>query len=299
MTETTKAHLALFISGLLFGANYWIAKGLMPAFMQPMQIIFVRGALALILFWLASMLYADKTIPERKDHYILALCGLTGIAVNQIFFFTGLSLTSPVDTALIHSGSPVMVLLFSVWLLREKAGMPKITGMILGALGAVLLVVQGNLSSGGENHLLGNALIFMNIVSYSLYLVLIKPLMQKYSAVIIMKWVFLYGFLFVLPFSLPSVSSIQLTTFTPFAWFSIIYIVIGTTFITYLITSYALRTVSAGVAGYYIYMQPVIAALIGIVLFNESLTLAKIMAALFIFTGVFLVNRSGTIRKGV
>lgn len=298
MTESTKAHFALIVSGLLFGANYWIAKGLMPVYMQPMQIIFVRGAIALVLFWFVSLLYKGMAIPDSKDHLILALCGLTGIALNQALFFTGLSLTSPVDTALIHSGSPIIVLLFSIWIAGEKTGRSKITGMVLGALGAVLLVVQGNFSAEGNNHLLGNALIFMNIVSYSLYLVLIKPLMQKYSAITIMKWVFLYGFLFVLPFCIPAIVTIKLNTFTPFAWFSITYIVIGTTFITYLLTSYSLRTVSAGVAGYYIYMQPVIAALIGIILFNENLTMAKIIASLLVFTGVFLVNRSVSIRKG-
>ncbi|MHC1776753.1 MAG: DMT family transporter [Lentimicrobium sp.] len=294
MTDSTKAHLALTFSGLLFGVNYWIAKGLMPIYLQPMQIIFIRGAMALFLFWLVSLLYKGEAIAERKDHLILALCGLTGIALNQALFFTGLSLTSPVDTALIHSGSPVIVLLFSIWIAGEKTGRLKITGMILGATGAVLLVLQGNFSADGNNHLLGNALIFMNIVSYSLYLVLIKPLMHKYNAITIMKWVFLYGFLFVLPFSLPSVVGIKLNTFTPFAWFSIIYIIIGTTFITYLLTSYSLRTVSAGVAGYYIYMQPVIAAIIGILLFNETLTPAKTMAAILVFTGVFLVNRPVT-----
>lgn len=294
MTESTKAHLALTLSGLLFGANYWIAKGLMPLYMQPMQIIFVRGAMALVLFWLVSLLFKDSTIPERKDHRILALCGLTGIALNQALFFTGLSLTSPVDTALIHSGSPVIVLLFSIWLAGEKTGKSKITGMALGATGAVLLVFQGNFNEDGKNQLLGNVLIFMNIVSYSLYLVMMKPLMQKYSVITIMKWVFLYGFLFVLPFSLPSFIGMTTNNFTPFAWFSIIYIVVGTTFITYFLTSYSLRTVSAGVAGYYIYMQPVIAALIGILLFNENLTPSKIMAAILVFTGVFLVNRPVT-----
>jgi len=297
MRESSKAHLALIVSGLLFGANYWIAKGLMPGFMQPMQIIFVRGLSALALFWLVSLL-KDRQGILKKDHLILALCGLTGIAVNQTFFFIGLNLTSPVDTALIHSGSPVIVLLFSAWLAGEKTGRSKITGMVLGAVGAVLLVVQGNFSSNGETHLLGNTLIFLNIVSYSLYLVLIKPLMLKYSAVTIMKWVFLYGFLFVFPFCLPSMSMLQLNIFTPYAWFSIAYIVIGTTFITYLLTTYSLRTLTAGIAGYYIYMQPVIASIIGIVLFSESFNIAKVLAALLVFTGVFLVNRTQEIRKG-
>ncbi len=297
MTETTKAHLALIISGILFGANYWIAKGLMPDHLQPMQIIIIRGLLSLILFWLVAFAKDNQKI-AGKDHLILALAGLTGIAINQAFFFIGLNLTSPVDTALIHSASPIVVLIFSAWLAGEKTGRSKISGIALGALGAVLLVFQGNFNSAGGNHLLGNTLIFLNIISYSLYLVIIKPLMAKYSAVTLMKWVFLYGFLFVLPFCLPSVSKINFYNFTTYTWLSMLYIVVGTTFLTYLLTSFSLKTVSAGIAGYYIYMQPVIAALIGIMLFSERLTMIKLIAALLVFWGVFLVNRSPALRKG-
>jgi drug/metabolite transporter (DMT)-like permease len=297
MTETSKAHLALIISGILFGANYWIAKGLMPDYLQPMQIIFIRGLLSLILFWLVAFAKDNQKI-AGKDHLILALAGLTGIAINQAFFFIGLNLTSPVDTALIHSASPIVVLLFSAWLAGEKTGRSKISGIALGALGAVLLVFQGNFNSSGGNHLLGNTLIFLNIISYSLYLVIIKPLMAKYSAVTLMKWVFLYGFLFVLPFCLPSASKINFYNFTTYTWLSMLYIVVGTTFLTYLLTSFSLKTVSAGIAGYYIYMQPVIAALIGIMLFGERLTMIKLIAAMLVFLGVFLVNRNPALRKG-
>lgn len=297
MTETTKAHLALIISGILFGANYWIAKGLMPNYLQPMQIILIRGLLSLILFWLVAFAKDNQKI-AGKDHLILALAGLTGIAINQAFFFIGLSLTSPVDTALIHSASPIVVLLFSAWLVGEKTGRSKISGIALGALGAVLLVFQGNFNSSGGNHLLGNTLIFLNIISYSLYLVIIKPLMAKYSAITLMKWVFLYGFLFVLPFCLPSASKINFHNFTTYTWLSMLYIVLGTTFLTYLLTSFSLKTVSAGIAGYYIYMQPVIAALIGIMLFGERLTMIKSIAAMLVFIGVFLVNRNPALRKG-
>ncbi|KAF0199267.1 MAG: putative permease DMT superfamily [Bacteroidetes bacterium] len=297
MTASGRAHLALIVSGLLYGANYWVAKGLMPGFMQPMQIIFTRGLVSLVLMWVVAYFFKDRSV-EKSDHRTLAACGLTGIAINQAFFFIGLNLTSPVDTALIHSGSPVIVLLFSALLAGEKTGRLKIAGIALGASGALLLVLQGNFNGGGSNHLVGNTLIFLNIVSYSLYLVMVKPLMAKYSAFTIMKWVFLYGFVFALPFCVTGLREMSFTSFTPYAWFAISYVVIGTTFISYLLTTWSLKIVSVGIAGYYIYMQPVIAATIGIILFNESLTLPKILSAILVFTGVFLVNRNPAIRKG-
>ena len=297
MNKTSRAHLFLIVSGLLFGANYWIAKGLMPDFMQPAQIILVRCLSAVALFWLVSMMTIREKV-GRRDHILLAMGGLTGISVNQTFFFSGLALTSPVDAALLHSGSPIVVLLFSALIAGEKINLLKISGILMGASGAVALVLQGSMAEGSSgNQLLGNSLIVLNIVSYSLYLVIIKPLMSRYTAITIMKWVFLYGFLFVIPYSLTSVSSIQFGNFTGFAWFSLAYIVIGTTFVTYLMTSYSLRYVSAGTAGYYIYIQPVIAAFIGIVLFRESFTLIKLLAAVLVFAGVFLVNRNTGSKK--
>jgi len=290
MKAETKAHLALITSGILFGANYWIAKGLMPDYLEPMQIILIRSIASLGLFWLAASIQGKQRV-ERKDHLVLALCGLTGIAINQAFFFIGLNYTSAVDTALIHSASPIMVLLFSAWLIGEKIGSSKITGIAFGAAGSVLLVLQGKSGNGGSHPLLGNFLILLNIISYSIYLVLLKPLMARYDAATIMKWVFLYGFIFVFPFCLPSASSLPISELPLKAWLSMAYIIVGTTFLTYLLTTYSLRTVSAGVAGYYIYMQPVLAALIGVALFNEKLTMVKTMATLLVFAGVFMVNR--------
>ncbi|MPL75717.1 hypothetical protein SDC9_21548 [bioreactor metagenome] len=290
-----KAHAALFASGLLFGANYWIAKGLMPGYMQPMQIIFVRGFAAMLLFWLLSVSLQPLKI-HRSDHIKLIICSLLGIAINQICFFTGLSYTSPVDTSLIHAGSPLMVIAFSAIIAGEKVTTSKIAGILAGGAGAILLILQGSGAAAAENQLLGNTLILINITAYSLYLVLVKPLMMKYNAVTVMKWIFLYGFLMVIPFSVKDAFSINWQGFTPSAWLSLGYIVVGTTFLAYLLTTFSLKALSAGVAGYYIYMQPVIAASIGIFMFSEALSMVKIVAAVLIFTGVYLVNRPAAVK---
>jgi drug/metabolite transporter (DMT)-like permease len=291
-----RAHAALFFSGVLFGANYWIAKGLMPEYMSPMQIIFYRGLITMLLFQLLSLLLgAEKT--SKRDIGRLAICGLLGVAANQMLFFTGLNYTSPVDTALIHAGSPLMVLTFSAWIIGEKASPLKIAGIILGGAGAVLLVLQGKSASAGSNQLLGNVLIFFNIMAYSLYLVLVKPIMARYSPITVLKWVFTFGFFMVLPFSVSEAHTVNWGHFSVSAWISIIYIIVGTTFLTYLLTIISLRTLSAGTAGYYIYMQPFIATTIGILFYNEKFTAIKLIAAVVVFAGVYLVIKPET-KKG-
>lgn len=292
-----RAHAALFFSGVLFGANYWIAKGLMPEYMSPMQIIFYRGLITMLLFQLLSVVVGvEKT--SKRDIVRLAVCGLLGVAVNQMFFFTGLNYTSPVDTALIHAGSPLMVLTFSALIIGERASPLKITGILLGGAGAVLLVLQGKSGAAGSHQLLGNALIFFNIMAYSLYLVLVKPIMAKYSPVTVLKWVFTFGFFMVLPFSVSEAHTVNWENFSVSAYLSIIYIIIGATFLTYLLTIFSLKTLSAGTAGYYIYMQPFIAATIGILFYNEKFTAIKLIAALVVFAGVYLVIKPEA-KKGV
>jgi drug/metabolite transporter (DMT)-like permease len=202
-----------------------------------------------------------------------------------------------VDTALIHAGSPLMVLTFSAWIIGEKASPLKIAGIILGGAGAVLLVLQGKSASAGSNQLLGNVLIFFNIMAYSLYLVLVKPIMARYSPITVLKWVFTFGFFMVLPFSVSGAHTVNWGHFSVSAWISIIYIIVGTTFLTYLLTIFSLRTLSAGTAGYYIYMQPFIATTIGILFYNEKFTAIKLIAAVVVFAGVYLVIKPET-KKG-
>lgn len=290
LSPRVKSHAALAVAGLLFGANYWIAKGLMLGFLTPMQIIFIRGLASLLLFWLAALFVKPEHV-RKSDHRNFIVAAALGVAINQIFFFTGLSYTSPVDTSLIHAASPLLVLLFSAMLMHEKITSIRLAGILTGGTGAVLLILQAGSAQNSQSSLAGNALILANITAYSLYLVKIKPMMMRYSAITVMKWIFLYGFLLVIPFSLPSMTRISFVHFTTQAWMAITYVVVGTTFLAYLLTTFSLKAVSATVAGYYIYMQPVVAGVIGILFFGETVGPVKILAGAAVFTGIYLVNR--------
>ncbi|MFO8086914.1 MAG: DMT family transporter [Bacteroidales bacterium] len=284
------AHITLLITSLLFGANYWIAKGLMPDYFQPLQVIFMRVLGAMLLFWLLQ-LFTPKEKVAKKDLWLIGLSASLGVAVNQIMFFEGLSLTTPVDTSIIHSSSPLLVLMFAAFLAHERITLMKIVGIVMGMTGTLILVLYGNEVSFDSSSFRGDLFILINISAYSMYLVLIKPVMARYRPVTVMKWVFFFGFIFVLPVSVWRIPDINWHQVDGFALFSLLYVIIGTTFLAYLLTIYALRYVNASVAGFYIYLQPVFAALIGILLFDEVLTTHKIIAAILIFAGIFVVNR--------
>ncbi len=297
MNETVKAHLALIIVNLIYGANYVIAKEVMPTYIQPFGFIVLRVSFALCLFWLFHAFISrirsgliHKKI-ETKDWGMLIACGLFGVAINQLMFFKGLSMTAPINASLIMITTPILVLIMAAIIIKEKITARKMFGVFLGCLGAGLIIWWGSSGGGlGDSSRLGDLFVFINASSYALYLVLVKPLMARYHPFTIVKWVFFFGFLFVLPFGWQEFSDIQWHTFPRFIWLCVIYVVVATTFITYLFNIYALQKVNASVVSTYIYTQPVIASLIAISFGKDSLSLLKVVAAIMIFTGVFLVS---------
>ena len=187
----------------------------------------------------------------------LMLCGLLGVATNQLLFFHGLNLTSPIDASIIITAVPIVAVVFGAILLKEKITKNKLLGITIGGIGAVLLIAYGN-KSEGTSSLLGNLFIFINAVSYGLYLVLVKPLMKKYNALTIISWVFLFGFVFMFPFGITDIITTDFTAFTTQTYIAVAFVIIGTTFLAYLFNIYALKFVSPSVSASYIYLQPAV-----------------------------------------
>ncbi|WP_457618525.1 DMT family transporter [Lutibacter sp.] len=291
-----KAHLALLGANIIYGINHIVAKGVMPNKIGPSAFIFLRILGAGLLFWIIKFFIKEKI--QKKDYTLLAIGGLLGVATNQLLFFHGLNLTSPIDASIIITAVPVMVLIFSVFFLKEKLTSNKIIGIIIGGIGAILLIAYGN-KSGGTSSVLGNIYIFLNSVSYALYLVLIKPLMKKYRPLTVISWVFLFGFIFMLPFGLPDVIKTNFYAFTLNTYLTVAFVIIGTTFLTYLLNIYALTKVSPSVNGSYIYLQPVISfIMVGIYAYflghNEyarDINLIKILSCFMVIIGVYLISK--------
>jgi drug/metabolite transporter (DMT)-like permease len=269
----------------------------MPEKIGPSAFVFIRLFCAAILFWMIKFFIKEKIV--RKDMLRLALCGLLGAAANQLLFFNGLNLTSPIDAAIIITTIPVMVLIFSVFLLKEKITRNKLLGIAIGSLGAILLISYGN-RSGGTSSLLGNLFVFINACCYGLYLVIVKPLMNKYNSITIISWVFLFGFIFMFPFGIGQLLSTDFASFDLNTYLVIGYVVIFTTFFAYLFNIYALNHVSPAVNSSYVYLQPAVSfILVGIyayVLMNEvyaqDINLVKILSCLLVISGVYLISKT-------
>ncbi len=298
--STLKAHLALLGANLFYGAGFTIAKTVMPRLIQPLGFILIRVAVVTALFWLtvaAGPAYRTKI--DRKDWKILVLGGLFGIALNQMLFFYGLNLTMPIHASLIMMSTPLLITIIAAAVLKAGLSWEKALGLALGIGGASLLMLSGKELKATPTALQGDISILVNAAFYAIYLVIIKPLMARYRPVIVVRWVFLFGLLFVLPFGWGQVAEIDWSRFEGGDFAAVAFIVVCCTFFTYLWNIYALRVLPPSTAGAYIYLQPFFAAIISVLFLNEGIGWAKAAAAALIFSGVYLVNfGAGVFKNG-
>ena len=289
MNKIVLAHISLFFANLIYAINYTFAKDVMPDFILPSGFILLRVIGAVILFSLIYFLFVKERV-DKKDIISLAICGIFGVAVNQLFFFEGLNLTTPINAAIIMTSNPVLVIIMSAVILHEKLDIRKGVGIALGLIGASALILNGGSLSGNTDFLLGNTFIFINAVSYGLYLVLVKPLMLKYHPITVMFYVFGFGFLYVLPFGYSELLAVEWTSFSPKIMWEVAFVVVCTTVIAYLLNSSALKQLNPSTVSIYIYTQPVLATLFAIFRNADTLDEMKIISASIIFVGVYLVS---------
>jgi len=290
MNRSLKAHLSVLIANIIYGANYSIAKEVMPAFIKPFGFIVIRVSVAAILFFVAAKLFFKEKIAKEDWPRIFA-CAVFGVTVNQLLFFKGLSLTSPINAGLMMVTNPIFVLILSVIFLNELINLKRIIGIISGIVGAVLLIIYGNRFSTADSDAVGDICILLNSLSYAIYMVMVLPLMKKYHPVTIMQIVFAIGTVLVLPFGWQEFTQIEWSTFSMSIWWSVVFVVIGTTFFAYLLNTLALRELSAGVVSVYSYLQPLLAAGFAMLLGKDAPNILHLFAAVLIFLGVYLTTR--------
>jgi drug/metabolite transporter (DMT)-like permease len=296
--KIVKAHLALLFVNVLYGASHVLAKGVMPQFLSPNVFILFRVLGATLLFWLILSFIGREKI-DKADYPRLIACGLFGVAINQLFFFHGLNLSSAFNSGIIMALNPIMVAILSFFLLKERVTLLRTFGIALGATGAILLTLKGATGKGDSS--LGDFFLFINSLSYAIYLVIVKPLMQRYKPITVITWVFTFGLGFVLLFppTLPQFIATNYSGFTSEIILKICYVIVGVTFLTYLLTMFGLKYLSPTVSSSYIYTQPVtvifFAWLFAILNWSEdytgTITFEKIGYMFIIFTGVYITSK--------
>lgn len=285
------AIFALFMVQLLYGLNFTIAKTVMNEnFIKPFGFVLLRVAGATLLFWVMSVFLPKQKI-DKKDYLKFFVAALFGVVVNMLFFFKGLEYTSPIHAASIMITVPIIILVLSAIILKENVTALKIIGVIIGLAGALVLTVYGKSLRPADNVPLGNLFVFINAISYGIYVILIKKLTAKYHPFTFIKWLFLFGLIIIIPFGYSELQEVKWQTFTPNVWWSVIFVIVGATFGTYLLNPLALNRLKASTVGIFIYLQPVIAGLFALYIGADFIDLVKIGAMFLIFLGVYLVSK--------
>ena len=292
LKATTKAHLALLGTNIFFAINLSSIKFIVnEGFAKPFAINIIRVGVTAALLWILFIFKPVKKLVEKKDIGRLFLCALSGVAINQLLFVKGLSLTYSIHASLLMLTTPILIIIISALVLKERLTLLKFAGLAVGIAGAVILVPAKEQSGKGTQVLLGDFFIILNAIAYTIYFILVKPLMKSYDPIMIIRVIFTIGFFMMLPFCWAEFREIQWNTFTHAAYLNLGLVVITGTFLAYLFNVYGIQILGAGMAGTYIYSQPFFAAAIAMIFLGESLTITKVVAAFCIFLGVYLSNR--------
>ena len=291
MDRRLVAILAATATETIYGINHTIAKGLMPHIIQPYGFIVLRVGGAALLFWIFSIFVKSEKI-ATKDWLRIFACAVFGMVLNMLMFFKGLSLSTPINSAVSMTITPVLLLLLTAIILRERITWIKTLGIFLGLSGALALILfQEKTQSNAPNIPLGNLLFVLNAISYAFYLILVKPLVAKYNVITLLKFFFLIAFFINLPIGFSEITQVEWAQLSFSEIGQMAFVVVATTFLTYLFNIFALKQLSPSTVGVFIYLQPVVATIFAILAGADTLNAIRVGAACLIFMGVFLTTR--------
>lgn len=289
MSKRNLALVAATLVSVIYGITFTIAKDVMPAFVKPFGFIVLRVGGSVLLFWLAA-LFMTKEKVALKDFPRVAAAAFFGVALNMLTFFEGLSLTSPIMASVLMVTTPMIVLVLSAIIMKERILKRKAFGIVLGLIGTVFLIAYGKSAGAPPGAAWGNFLVFVNAVSYGLYLILVKKLMDKYNPFAFVKWIYLFGFIMVLPFGWQQLSEVEWAIMPQDIVIRVLFVVVFSTFLTYLLNLLSMKELKPVTVAVFIYLQPFFATVFAIGLGKDSLSTVKVISAVLIFTGVYFVT---------
>ena len=290
MSKRKLALIAATLVSIIYGVTFTIAKDVMPKYVEPFGFIAMRVGGAVILFWLVSFFGPKEKIAMGDFPRIIA-AAFFGVALNMLSFFKGLSYTSPIMGAVLMVTTPMIVLILSAFIIKERMRKREVIGILLGLAGTITLILYGKSMVNAPNATLGNLLVFTNAFSYGIYLVIVKKLMDKYNAFTFVKWIYTFGFIMVLPFGWNEFQAIQWATIPIDILWKIGFVVVFSTFITYLFNLLSMRELNPTTIAVFVYLQPFFATIFAVGLGKDELSWIKLLSAVLIFVGVYLVTQ--------
>ena len=294
MSKRNLALIGATIVSIIYGVTFTIAKDVMPLYIDAYGFILLRVGGSVIIFWLVWLFMPKEKILLSDFPRIIA-AAFFGVAFNMLTFFKGLSLTSPISAAVIMVSTPMIVLTLSALIMKERMQKRMVFGILLGLIGTAFLILYGKSIGSATNAGLGNFLVLVNAISYGYYLIIVKKLMDKYHAFTFVKWIYLFGFIMVLPFGWGQFQTVNWVLVPMDIYWKIAFVVVISTFLTYLLNLLSMKELKPTTVAVFIYLQPLFATVFAISLGKDELSLVKIGSALLIFIGVYLVTQKKSV----
>jgi len=288
-----KGHAALFVAYIIFGLNNPIAKSVLEheELFSALAVTFYRIGGAAVLFWLLSLFTKRESVPVR-DLLLLFGASLLGISINQMTFIVGLSHSSPIDASVITTTSPIMTMILAALFLKEPITWKKAAGVFIGAVGALLLIYTGTTSNQHQSTVEGSLLCLLSTLSFAIYLTAFKKLILRYSPVTLMKWMFLFAAICILPFCRKDIVTVNYAAVPMNIYLKIMYIVGLATFFAYLLIPVGQKFLRPTIVSMYNYIQPIVSSLVAVALGMDRFGWVKGSAAALVFLGVYIVTTS-------
>lgn len=292
--EKWQGHLAILTTNFIFGLNTPIAKTIVPEWISPYALTLVRMSFATLIFWAVS-LFATKEQVKSRDLVTIFFGALFGLVGAQLSFANALLYTSPVNISIIAAMTPVAVMLLAALVLKEPITLKKAAGVLIGASGALLIILNSaSINTNREGNMIGNLLCLVNVITYAIYLVITRPVSQRYSPITLMKWMFLFSALISFPLGIGDVPEAKV--FSAATSLNLLlrlsYIVVMATGIAYFLVPMALKRIRPTTVSMYNNLQPIVASIIAILIGQDVFSWDKPVAACLVFTGVYLVTQS-------
>lgn len=298
-SNTLSGHIACFTAYAIFGINIIVCKDLTSGHLiSPITIFTLRALGAGLMFWILSLFLPSEKV-EKKDYLKILAAAFLGYFVTQLTFLVAIPDVTPMHCSIISSMSPIYTMFIAAIVLKEPLSWKKAGGVALSLCGILFLIFNNASGASGasESKLSGIFLMFLNSLSFSLYLGIFKPVIAKYSVVTFMKWIFLFSALMSLPLSFQEVISLEWTRIPATQMWELGFLIVFATFVSYFLIPFGQKRIRPTLVSMYSYIQPIIATVISIILTMDILTWQKLLAALMVFAGVFIVSRSRSLQN--
>ena len=290
-SDKFNGHLAMFSANIIFGLNTAVSRTLMPEILSPYALTFFRLSGGFILFWIVSLFVKKEHVPA-KDILMLFFASLFSLTFNQLPYFIGLSITSPIDASIVVTMLPILTMILAAIIIKEPITLLKAVGVIVGASGALLLVFTSHNLHVGESNFLGNLIVFGAVSSFAVYLTLFKNLITRYSPVTVMKWMFLFGTIVCFPFCYKPLVHTDFTLLSIGTYWRIGFVVVFATFVGYLLIPIGQKVLRPTTLSMYNYIQPIMASMVAVAIGIDTFGIEKALSGILVFAGVYIVTQS-------